>query len=82
MRTIKPKKLLTAAVALIAAFTSVVMVATTAKGGDGRVTICHIPPGNEDNAHEIVVSSNAVNAHLQHGDLLGACDTEVGTIPL
>jgi hypothetical protein len=38
-----------------------------------KVTICHIPPGNPDNAHTIRVSENAVDAHLAHGDTLGEC---------
>lgn len=38
-----------------------------------KVMICHIPPGNPANAHTIVVSKNAVRAHLAHGDVLGAC---------
>ena len=47
-------------------------------GGNGgndndKVTICHIPPGNPDNAHTIRVSENAVDAHLDHGDTLGKC---------
>jgi hypothetical protein len=44
-------------------------------GGDGndKVKICHIPPGNPDNAHTISVSENAVDAHLEHGDTLGKC---------
>ena len=39
-----------------------------------KVTICHIPPGNPDNAHDITVSMNAVPAHLAHGDILGGCE--------
>ena len=35
--------------------------------------ICHIPPGNPDNAHTLMISSNAYPAHLAHGDYLGAC---------
>jgi hypothetical protein len=31
---------------------------------DGKVTICHIPPGNPDNAHTLRVSENAFDAHL------------------
>ena len=38
-----------------------------------KVVVCHIPPGNPENAHEIVISSNAVPAHLAHGDKLGPC---------
>ena len=36
--------------------------------------ICHLPPGNTDNAQTIHVGSqSAVDAHLAHGDTLGAC---------
>ncbi len=41
---------------------------------DQKVTICHIPPGNPDNAHSITVSASAIPAHMAHGDTLGACD--------
>ncbi len=40
---------------------------------DGKVVICHIPPGNPSNAQTITVSAAAVSAHLSHGDTLGAC---------
>jgi hypothetical protein len=37
--------------------------------------ICHIPPGNPDNAHTICVSRHAVAAHQEHhGDPIGPCD--------
>lgn len=39
----------------------------------GKVTICHIPPGNHDNGHTITVGASAVKAHLAHGDKVGAC---------
>ena len=42
----------------------------------GKITICHIPAGNMDNAHTIVVSANAAKAHLAQGDTLGACTGE------
>jgi hypothetical protein len=42
--------------------------------GDAKVDVCHIPPGNPENAHTITISENAVDAHLDHGDHLGACD--------
>jgi hypothetical protein len=42
-------------------------------GGVDKVTICHIPPGNPDNAHEITVGEPAVRAHLAHGDHVGPC---------
>lgn len=41
--------------------------------GSDKVTICHIPPGNPANAHEITVDSSAVPAHLAHGDNVGVC---------
>ncbi|HKQ61406.1 MAG TPA: hypothetical protein VJS92_08935 [Candidatus Polarisedimenticolaceae bacterium] len=37
------------------------------------VTLCHQPPGNPANAHTITVGAMAVPAHLQHGDVVGAC---------
>ena len=40
---------------------------------DGQATICHIPPGNPDNARTITVSANALPAHLAHGDHCGPC---------
>ncbi|MGB1308024.1 MAG: hypothetical protein ACPG6B_03880 [Oceanihabitans sp.] len=47
---------------------------TTSKAKGEKVTICHIPPGNPENSHEITVSVNAISAHLAHGDLLGGCN--------
>ena len=40
-----------------------------------QVEICHIPYGNPSNKHEIFVDSNAIDAHLNHGDYLGPCDS-------
>ncbi|HYO53023.1 hypothetical protein [Archangium sp.] len=53
----------------------------TSSGNDeGKVTLCHIPPGNPARAHTITVGQPAVRAHLQHGDTLGACEgTDAGT---
>jgi hypothetical protein len=46
----------------------------TAQGGVEKVTICHIPPGNPENAHTITVGAPAVPAHLEnHGDSIGEC---------
>ena len=45
---------------------------------DGKVTICHFPPGNPDNAKTITVGAPAVDAHVRnHGDTIGACSDEV-----
>jgi EF hand domain-containing protein len=42
--------------------------------GNGRITICHIPPGNAGARHTITVSESAWDAHRKHGDRRGACD--------
>jgi hypothetical protein len=39
----------------------------------GKITICHVPPGNPANRHTIEVSQNALQAHLDHGDYIGSC---------
>jgi len=42
-----------------------------------KTTICHVPPGNPANAHTICVGNPAVSHHMKnHGDLVGACQTE------
>jgi hypothetical protein len=48
-------------------------VLTASAAWAGKAQVCHIPPGNPDNFHTITVSQNAVQAHLGHGDLAGAC---------
>ncbi len=45
------------------------------EGPNGKVTICHVPPGNPNNAHTISVSTNAADAHLGHGDYCGPCES-------
>nr|HNB50647.1 DUF5666 domain-containing protein [Anaerolineales bacterium] len=45
----------------------------TAQPPEDNVTICHIPSGNPSNAQTITVAASAVDAHLAHGDYLGAC---------
>jgi hypothetical protein len=44
-----------------------------AKGA--KVDICHFPPGNPENVRHLTISENALQAHLDHGDALGACDS-------
>jgi len=39
-----------------------------------KVLVCHIPPSNPENAHTISISKNALQTHLDHGDVLGKCD--------
>jgi hypothetical protein len=41
-----------------------------------KLTICHIPPGNPDNAHSITISASALPAHMAHGDSLGECGSD------
>ena len=45
--------------------------------GDHKEKICHVPPGNPDNEHNIEVDSSSVPAHLAHGDYRGECDNDV-----
>ncbi|MBW1683964.1 MAG: hypothetical protein JRS35_02765 [Deltaproteobacteria bacterium] len=40
---------------------------------EGKVEICHVPPGNPGNAHTIEVDASALPAHLAHGDYEGEC---------
>lgn len=42
---------------------------------EAKVDVCHIPPGNPENAHTITISENALAAHLEHGDNIGPCGT-------
>jgi hypothetical protein len=48
----------------------------------GKVSVCHIPPGNPANKHTIVVGAAAVKAHLAHGDYLGVCKDEKVATPV
>ena len=70
-----------------AAFAALVVVvlfqlhSTPVEAAEGatKVKVCHIPPGNPENAHVIEVSVNAVEAHLAHGDCLADETAEVGS---
>jgi len=42
-------------------------------GQDEKITICHIPPGNNQNPQEITIPLSAWPAHQAHGDNLGPC---------
>lgn len=50
------------------------VISGNALAGD-KITICHIPPGNPDNAHAITISNSALPAHLAHGDTVGFCSS-------
>ena len=67
-------------VSLIAAMitSAVLLVAlsglvTPVLASEQQVTICHRPPGDPQNVQTIAVGQSAVQAHLGHGDTLGAC---------
>ncbi len=48
--------------------------------GDDKVLICHREnknPGGQSRYHQLSVAPAAVQAHLDHGDTLGACSGEV-----
>ncbi|MBN2541944.1 hypothetical protein JXI42_03680 [bacterium] len=44
-------------------------------GENGKVILCHYPPGNWDNCHTIEVGAAAAEAHLRNHecDHMGAC---------
>ncbi|MGI0003231.1 MAG: hypothetical protein ACRD91_03295, partial [Nitrosopumilaceae archaeon] len=42
----------------------------------GKVTICHVPPGNPSKAHTITIDRAALERHLAHGDFVGECDDD------
>ena len=54
------------------------VAAGSASQADDKQAVCHVPPGNPENAHTIVVSTSAVPTHLDHGDSLGACPDDGG----
>jgi hypothetical protein len=49
----------------------------TAHANGDKILICHIAPGNPDNAHEITIDDSAWPAHEAHGDYLGFCQSGV-----
>ena len=51
-----------------------ILVTSSSSSSVGKVTICHIPPGNVENAHTITVGKPALRAHLSHNDIEGSCD--------
>ena len=46
------------------------------EGDEEKVEICHIPPGNPENAHTIDIDSSSVEEHLAHGDYEGECEED------
>jgi hypothetical protein len=49
---------------------------TSNAGGEGKTTICHVPPGNSDNPQTITIGDSAVADHLANNpeDSLGPCE--------
>lgn len=57
-------------------------VGTTTCGAN-KVLICHIPPGNPANAHNICVGQPAVEPHQNlHGDTIGGCSARPTVDPV
>ena len=54
-------------------------LAAVALAAAAKVDICHVPPGNPSNSFTISVSTNALSAHLGHGDTTGACVSSSGS---
>jgi len=57
----------------LAALAVLAVMSGTAQAKNEKITICHVPPGNPDNAHTITISENAWPAHQAHGDSQGEC---------
>ncbi|MBU2259845.1 type II secretion system GspH family protein [Patescibacteria group bacterium] len=43
---------------------------------ENKITICHYPPGNRDEAQTIQVGVSAWPAHKLHGDRVGSCEDD------
>ena len=55
-------------------FADDIVLTSSSSSSVGKVTICHIPPGNVENAHTITIGKPALRAHLAHHDVMGACE--------
>jgi hypothetical protein len=42
--------------------------------------ICHVPPGNHNNAHMITVGTSSLTAHINHGDKSEYCADKISII--
>jgi hypothetical protein len=77
-----------ASITLIPGLNTFVLSATNACGNDSKtgtifykapvvedqiISICHHPPGNQENTQNIQIPLSAWPAHQAHGDVLGAC---------
>ena len=68
---------------LVIAFIAIASLTTSEAKRQKKVDVCHVPPGNPDNAHTINISINAVSAHIgKHGgDYLGPCTSSPTKLP-
>lgn len=57
----------------LVALAMLAVMSGTAHAKNEKITICHAPPGNPDNAHTLTISENAWPAHRSHGDSQGSC---------
>lgn len=39
-----------------------------------KISICHVPPGNEENIQTIEIDLSAWKTHQRHGDYVGTCE--------
>jgi len=68
------KYLLATLITIMAFGILAVAMPESAFAGSPKFDVCHFPPGNPENYHTIKISENALDAHVAHGDLIGACD--------
>jgi hypothetical protein len=57
------------------------LICGTALALGDKITICHYPPGNPENAWTIDVTEAALRPHLAHKDTLGACPQDSCGVP-
>lgn len=57
----------------LAALAALALMSAAAHAKNEKITICHLPPGNPDNARTISIKENAWAAHQAHGDSQGPC---------
>ena len=43
-----------------------------------KVSVCHAPPGNPENARTLMIGWESVEDHVGHGDFLGTCEAAGG----
>lgn len=49
-------------------------------GNDEKTSVCHTPPGNPGNAHNISIGHPAYDSHVAHGDPAGPCPGSTGAV--